>query len=292
MANENGPAARVQVFYNASAGGHCNLRLAALNSGFAAHGAETILTECGPGIDIAIDEAASHVSVLGGDGTVRHVASALAKHGRQLPLSIYPTGTVNLLHRELRFPTDPRQHAARLLGNIPGTQHYAATVNGSLFLACASVGPDSAAVASVSSGLKRRIGRAAYALSFLRVLVSWSRPTIKLEADGISVNCEAFYIANGRYFAGPWTFAPDASLEHPRLHVVALHRATRLDFFYYLVNVLRGRAASGPQITTFLCDSVTATAERRLPVQGDGDIVSTLPARFDIRAAPFLISPR
>src|SRR3546814_12519601 len=103
----------VQLIYNPTAGRHCPKRLAALRLGFEAGGARVILSESGPGLALAIDEDASHVCAIGGDGTVRHVALALARCGRALPLSIYPGGPVNLLHREFASPADPAAYARR-----------------------------------------------------------------------------------------------------------------------------------------------------------------------------------
>src|SRR3546814_17773104 len=99
----------VQLIYNPTAGRHCPKRLAALRLGFEAGGARVILSESGPGLALAIDEDASHVCAIGGDGTVRHVALALARCGRALPLSIYPGGPVTLLPREFASPAADRK---------------------------------------------------------------------------------------------------------------------------------------------------------------------------------------
>ncbi|HYD38332.1 MAG TPA: diacylglycerol kinase family protein, partial [Allosphingosinicella sp.] len=231
----------VQLFYNRAAGGHCPRRLEALRAGFEARGASVILSECGPGLEMEVGDGASHVCAVGGDGTLRHVVQALARCGRTLPLSHYPAGTVNLLHRERPCATDPDRHAERLLGGAEGGRLHPASVGDSLFLACASVGPDSRAVAGVSLGLKARIGKLAYAVAFLRLLFDWRRAPIRLAWDGGETVCEAFYVAKGRYFAGPWSFAPEASVAEPRLHAVALATARRRDFARFAWALWRGR---------------------------------------------------
>lgn len=277
----------VQLFYNRTAGGHCPRRLAALRSGFEAEGARVILSECGPGSTIAIDAEASHICALGGDGTARHVAHALSRCGRALPLSIYPAGTVNLLHRELGAPRDPGAHVLRALRGDATCFHYPVEINDTLFLACASVGPDSHAVAALSSALKRRIGRFAYAAAFLTTLFRWQRSEIILECDGRSIACEAFYVAKGRFFAGPWSFAPDARLAQPLLHVVALHRAGRLAYAHFVWALLRGRRVDElPGVTALTCTGFTARSSTPLPVQADGDIIARLPIEVRLRPDP------
>lgn len=277
----------VQIVVNPAAGGHCLKTVAALASALERSGAQVIRTECGPGRDAAIDPAAHHVCVVGGDGTVRHAARAIQACGRDVGLSIYPAGTINLLHRENPCDLDPDCFAARLLAGGEGRNHYAATLNDSLFLACASVGPDSAAVDGVSPRLKRLIGKAAYGVAFLKVLMFWPRPHISLQVDGRTIACEAFYVAKGRYFAGPWSFAPDARLTENRLHLVALTKASRWRYLRFLAAMLTDRPVS--KVPGVLCLEFTrleADCGRPVPVQADGDISAYLPARVSIYPEP------
>lgn len=283
----NGAGRTVQLIYNCSAGRHCRERVAALRRSYEANGARVILSECGPGAEIAIDEEASHVCAVGGDGTVRHVALAVARSGRPLPIGVYPGGTVNLLHRELASPLDPDEHALRALSGDGACVHYSVEINDTLFLACASIGPDSHTVAALSAPLKRRIGKLAYAAAFLQVLVRWPRHRIRLRHDGGELACEACYVAKGRYFAGPWSFAPDAQLCLPLLHVIALEGARRRDYARFLWAMLRGRRIDAlPGVVAFTCTALTLEAAVPLPVQADGDIVATLPACIRLKADP------
>jgi diacylglycerol kinase (ATP) len=277
----------VQLFYNRGAGGHCPHRLAALRAGFEAQGAKVILSECGPAHPIEVGEETSHVCAVGGDGTVRHVAIALARCGRTLPLSVYPAGTINLVHREQLFPLDPAGHATRLLAEKGAGPFHAAALNDTFFLACASVGPDSRAVAEVSLPLKRRIGKLAYAFAFARILLDWRRTPIRLAWESGELRCEAFYVAKGRYFAGPWSFAPEARIADPLLHVVALATARRRDFARFAFALWRGRrvdALSG--VTAFTCTGLEAEADLPLPIQADGDPVGILPLRIALHDTP------
>ena len=281
------PSPVVQLIYNRAAGGHCPRRLAALRAGLEARGARVFLSECGPGLAVEVGGEASHVCAVGGDGTLRHVALALARCGRALPLSFYPAGTVNLIHRERPCATDPEDHAERLLGDAEGGLLHPATVGDGLFLACASVGPDSRAVAGVSLPLKARIGKLAYAVAFARLLLDWRRVPIRLAWDGGSLACEAFYVAKGRYFAGPWSFAPGASVAEPLLHVVALETARRRDFARFALALWRGRPAGEvPGATSFTCTQLSAEADEPLPLQADGDAVATLPVRIAVHDTP------
>ncbi|HEX8622272.1 MAG TPA: hypothetical protein VF718_09895, partial [Allosphingosinicella sp.] len=193
----------------------------------------------------------------------------------------YPAGTVNLLHRERPCPTDPDGHASRLLGGEADGRLHPASIGDGLFLACASVGPDSRAVAELSLRLKARIGKLAYAVAFARLLLDWRRTTIRLEWDGGAMACEAFYVAKGRYFAGPWSFAPQASSAEPLLHVVALETARRRDFARFALALWRGKPVGAlPGVASFECTRLSAESDEALPVQADGDPVGALPVRI------------
>lgn len=226
---------------------------------------------------------ATHVCVAGGDGTVRHVGMALARSGRILPMAIWPAGTINLLARQLPARKRVADLAKALLGEGQGYPHHPVQMGETMFFACASIGPDSLAVAGVSHALKRRLGRMAYVVSLLRQLVAWPRHAIVLSADGCDHACEAVFIAKGRYYAGPWTFAPLASPGDGLLHVVMLETARRRDYARFMLDLMLGRdPARREGIRAITCRQLAIASERPLPVQVDGDPVGSLPVAMVI----------
>jgi diacylglycerol kinase family enzyme len=205
-------------------------------------------------------------------------------------MSIYPTGTVNLLAREYGYRRDAISFAGRILHSAAPRLQRVARIGETMMFTCASVGPDADAVAGVSPRLKQAIGRAAYGVAFLKTLARWPRRHLALEVDGgNAVACEAVYIAKGRYYAGPWSFAPGAAADDPFLHVVALKRARRRDFLRFLWALLRhANLARDPNLIRFTCAALSIEGEHA-PLQADGDIVTHLPAEIaiDPTAQPF-----
>ena len=271
----------IQLFVNPWAGSASRRRVAALRRELEAAGAQVILTPTG-GDELTVDPSATHIAAVGGDGTLRHVTAALWASGQPRVMSIFPTGTVNLLAREYGYRRDPISFAGRiLLARAPRLQRIA-RIGETMMFTCASVGPDAEAVAGLSPHLKRAIGRLAYGVAFLKTLIHWPRPTLRLEADGQTIACEAVYIAKGRYYAGPWSFAPGAAADDPFLHVVALKRARRRDFLRFLWALLRhADLARDPNLTGFTCVSLRIEGADA-PLQADGDIVAHLPAEITI----------
>lgn len=254
-----------------------------LNARLVELGARVILQESSPHAPIAIDPSADQICAMGGDGTLRHVAAAVARSGRNVPISVYPAGTINLVHREMGTPVDLSTFALALVHGTDWREHYTVALNDTLFLACASCGPDSRAVARVAPGSKRWMGRLAYAAAMVRLIFDWQRPEILLRHDGEQIACEAFYVAKGRYFAGPWSFAPAACLSQPSLRVIALRRARRRDYLRFMWTVWRGMPLEGwSNAVVFDCSRLEADGDRSMPVQADGDIVGKLPAMISI----------
>lgn len=277
----------VQIFYNPEAGSFSPRWFGRLTLALESLGARIIATPSSrASASLAIAPEATHICIAGGDGTVRHVAAALRASGRALPAAIYPAGTVNLLAREVGYRAEPVHFARCLLSSDASRAHHPVSLGETMFLACASVGPDSQAVARLSPRLKRLIGRAAYLVAFLGVLRRWTRPRITLQVEGREIACEAFYVAKGRYFAGHWTFAPLACLSEPVLHVVALPSARRRDFARFVLALLRGRDPAEAAAMRFTCTALSAACDVALPVQADGDIVAALPIRLKIGDAP------
>jgi diacylglycerol kinase (ATP) len=277
---------RVQLFYNPTSGSFSPRRLKALTSAFAAEGAVVIATPSVDSLPI-VPQDITHVCIAGGDGTVRHVAMNMARSSRALPLAIYPSGTINLLAREGGFQRSAASCAQALLRCEAGQPHHPVTVGGSLFLACASVGPDSLAVARVSPRLKRRMGRFAYVAAFLSVLWRWPRPRLRVTVDHREMECEAVYIAKGRYFAGPWSFAPAARVSDSVLHVLVLPRARRRDYLAFLWAMLRKLDPAGTSgIESFTCTALSIDGGDAFPVQADGDIIATCPVDLSLQMSP------
>ena len=282
------PQPIIQLFVNAKAGSSSRRRVAALQRELESGGARVIVTPTGSG-ELTVAEQATHVCAVGGDGTLRHVMAALSRSGRPRTMSVFPTGTVNLLAREYGYRCNSLSFAARILRDAPPRLQRMARIGETMMFTCASVGPDADAVAGVSPRLKRAIGRAAYGVAFLGTLIRWPRRQLSVAADGRTIACEALHVAKGRYYAGPWSFAPGAAADDPFLHVVALKQARRRDFVRFLWALLRhDDLTRDANLIHFTCAALTI-AGADAPLQADGDIVAHLPAEIaiDPTAQPF-----
>ncbi|NJO33659.1 MAG: hypothetical protein HC869_11475 [Rhodospirillales bacterium] len=91
------------------------------------------------------------VVAVGGDGTIRHVASTVA--GTDVPLGIIPLGTGNVLAHEIGLGREPKALAAALLSG-PAVSIVAPVANGEIFLLMAGAGFDGRVIQALNPSAK------------------------------------------------------------------------------------------------------------------------------------------
>ena len=131
---------------------------------------ETRVDDLGQGVTAeALAAGASAVLVAGGDGTVRTVTHALTD--TRVPLTIVPSGTGNLLARNLYLPLDAPETMVRAtfagdvhpidVGFTTLTREDRSTEEHA-FVVMAGIGLDAAMIANTNSQLKKKLGWVAY----------------------------------------------------------------------------------------------------------------------------------
>ena len=148
--------------------------------------------------------------ISGGDGTIS-VFLQDAPLERTV-IGLLPGGTANVVARDLLLPVDPRQAAEVMLRRHVcemdvGEARWPDGTRRRFILSCSS-GSIARAVADVSSGLKKVTGQGAYAVSFLKAIVTRQSAVVR-------VNDEEFDAAPAialltRHYAGGFVPAPSA----------------------------------------------------------------------------------
>jgi diacylglycerol kinase family enzyme len=272
----------ILVLHNPFAGSYDPAILQRLGGALEARGHSVRNLDCRT-FDPATASSWDLICIAGGDGTVREVVASLPADAP--PVAVYPLGTINLVAREAGYPADFAHFAERATSPAAHRLHHTGSVGALRFLCCLSVGPDSEAVARLSAPLKRRIGRLAYAVAAMRLLLRWPHPALVVTIDGGQWSCEAAYVFKGRYFAGPWTLAPRASLCEPGFEVLLIPRMRRRDFFRLCLYGLTGGRFADPQWIRRHGHDIEIGCDVSAPVQADGDIVGCLPVRIGPAAA-------
>ncbi|WNM27495.1 diacylglycerol kinase family protein [Demequina capsici] len=184
--------------------------------------------------EAAIEAGADVVVAVGGDGTVRAVAQALA--GRGIPMGIVPMGTGNLFARNLDLPLGDTQSILRTV--LEGAERKAdvgwmdirraypghGEDGRHLFLVIAGAGFDAEMVAGADDRLKRRLGWFAYFFAAIRHLGE-KRMKAWVSVDGgeeIVGHMRTVLMANIGKLPGGISLIPDATMDDGRLDVATL----------------------------------------------------------------------
>lgn len=226
----------------------------------------------------AIKDGATLVCPLGGDGTVRAVASALV--GSPIPVGLLPGGTGNLLARNLKLPTDDLGTAlsVALTGRDAPIDVGIVTWDAgepTVFLVMAGMGLDAETMASASDRLKRRIGWLAYVISGLKALVNPGfgvRVTAGSQRE-VSQHARMVVVGNCGELTGGVSLMPDARVEDGLLDVVLVTPRSISGWLPVGLHLLTGRRRGHPAVSRMVCREVEIRTRRPVQAQLDGDAV-------------------
>ena len=285
---KGGKSPRVLVIYNPAAGQWRKRRLqttlAALKGlGCAVHLFATQKAgDAQARAESLTSEDCDVVVAAGGDGTINEVANGLANApGPVPPLAIIPLGTANVLAQEIGLRGNPRAVARAIAGRARMTVHLG-EANGRYFVMMAGVGFDAHVVANVDLALKRRTGKIAYVVETLVQGLRYGFPRCRVTIDGQSHDACSVVVCNGRHYGGPFVAAPKASLAEPAFEVCLLEKGGYRHVIRYGAALVMGRLSSLPDVQILTGRTLRIEGNPGLPVQGDGDIIATLPVEIRV----------
>ena len=232
------------------------------------------------------------VVAAGGDGTVSDVIDGLM--GYPKPLGIIPTGTGNLIARELGIPQDV-DGAVLVIAAAPRSRTIdAMTIGGRVFLLNASVGISASVIASTTRKNKHRFGRVAYLGAAVQKLFTLKPRHLVVTVDGLAHEYRAVETAVmncGMLAKTLYPKGPEITIDDGHLDVWILGPKTIRDYPRYIRGVIAGRPLD---LARFIIAerSVSIRSHVPLPVQADGDIIGTTPVVVELlRGAVTVLVP-
>jgi len=178
----------------------------------------------------ALAEDVDAVLVAGGDGTVRAVSEAMA--GSDVPLTIVPSGTGNLLARNLLLPLDGPEAMVRATFDgdteaidvgFARLRRGDGTVDEHAFVVMGGMGLDAAMIANTNPQLKKSVGWVAYVDGAARSLVNAQPFRIMYELPGHrlhSARVQSVLFANCGSLPAGLELIPEASVSDGELDIV------------------------------------------------------------------------
>lgn len=224
----------------------------------------------------AIAEGATLVCPLGGDGTVRAVATALVE--QNVPLGLLPGGTGNLVARNLKLPVDDLD--AALLVAVTG-QDCRIDVGlvrfddgpAEAFLVMTGMGLDGEIMAEVDEGLKRTVGWWAYLISGARALFRFGfEVSVQVGPQRLMrQHARTVLVANCGELTAGVRLVREASVTDGRLDALVASPNSLSGWVAVVLHVLSARRRGHPALVHLTAPQVEITAKRPVACQLDGD---------------------
>lgn len=260
----------------------------------------TSIAEPGGGqAEAALASGATEVVVVGGDGTLRHVAGVLA--GTGVPIGVVPTGTGNVLAHTLGVPGAARDAARCALGDrVRPIDAMRVRLDGGephLALLLCGLGYDGRVMAGLGEPLKLRLGAAAYFVSAARALAA-PRFGVHVSADPGTArealhDGEALSVMVGNVGRLPpgVTLMPAARPDDGVLDAAIVRPRSLWGWGAIVAQTVAGLHGRRPVVVTPRSARFVVEAEPPQPAQIDGDAVGCV-RRLEVGVAPRAVCVR
>ena len=223
------------------------------------------------------------VVAAGGDGTVSAVIDGLA--GAAIPLGIIPTGTANLIARELNIPLEVDE-AAALIARAPLARRIdAMRIGGRVYVLIAGVGISASVARGTTRRNKNRFGLIAYLGAAILRSPEFRPRHLEVTVDGTAEKHHAVEVAVancGILAKMVFPKGPEIHVDDGHLDVWILGTKTLLDYPRYIFRILTGRPATPRARFIKATKSIVIESAAPLPVQADGDIIGTTPVEIEV----------
>lgn len=221
------------------------------------------------------------VIVAGGDGTVSSAARGIVETG--LPLGILPMGTANDLARTLEIPDDLAR-AADVIAQGVTRRIDLGSVNGHYFFNVASIGLSAELARNLCRDTKKRWGRLGYAIAAFRALAS-ARPFstwIKNKGETTYVKTLQIAVGNGVHYGGGNVVHHSAEIDDGYLDLYSLEMRSVWKLALMAPSFRAGGHGAWNEVRTARCVEFEIETRKPRPVNADGELVTSTPARFRV----------
>lgn len=232
----------------------------------------------------AIEQRVPLVIVGGGDGTLSAVVRYFVQSDSVL--GVMPLGTGNQFARDLGIPINI-EAACRVLTEGREVAVDLGVAGNDYFLNVATIGLTTLIAEALTKDAKKRLGRFAYFAALLKALrhVHRFQATITTDEGTQTVRTIQIVIGNGRFHAGPFPLAPDATITDGTLNVYALTASSRWQLLQFVLSLPGGRHVGLPTVPAFRTSGGKIETVPPQNVIVDGEIVFRTPLQFGLAPA-------
>lgn len=221
----------------------------------------------------AVRGGAAVVFAVGGDGTVRACAQALA--GTAVPLAVVPAGSANLTASALGVPAGmARALQVGLAGEV--RQIDLAVADGMTCVAMAGIGLDAAVVGAAPAQLRQHAGWLGYAAAAVPRLAGASAGfTLRLDGGPpLARRARSVAVGNVGLLPGGFLLLPDARLDDGLLDTAILAPSGLAGWVSVGIRVLGRSRHDDHHLERYQAREVEIGSDAELARQVDGEVIA------------------
>ncbi|MFH1537412.1 MAG: diacylglycerol kinase family protein [bacterium] len=245
----------------------------------------------------AIKNGSEFIVALGGDGTINEVVNGFFENGsltrEGTTLGIVSGGTGGDFIKTLGIPRAVPEAAAVLAGGrtmvcdagrIRCAGHDGAEIE-HYFINIADFGLGGLSVEKVNSTTKIFGSFLTFFIGIARASFAYKNQPVEITIDGERIGerrIKSVVIANGQYFGGGMRMAKEAAPDDGLFEMLILGDLRILEGALLMPRMYRGDILDHPKVERFKGRVLSATSDRRVLLDVDGEQVGRLPATFEL----------
>jgi|GEM_PF-1033362 len=225
----------------------------------------------------------SMIAGMGGDGTLNEIVQSLVK--TEVPMGIIPTGTANVLARDLGIPQSIEEACEILVSgtakSIPvGKIIRKEPADSRYFLLVCGAGWDGLVCKSVNPTIKNSLGKGAYALETLKTIVQANLEHFDVHTAEETFLASTMIASVTGHYGGNLPITPDASPFDEKFHIFMLKSRSRRAMVELFGRISLGKLES---MKGMMRSSSAEISIHRpgIPLQIDGDYYGETPASIE-----------
>jgi diacylglycerol kinase (ATP) len=230
------------------------------------------------------------IVVVGGDGTLNEVVNGIV--GTDAEVAVLPNGTGQDFGRTHDIPTKFDDAVRVAVEGVArevdlGRASFVApdgTETSRVFANVGSAGMSGAVAARANTGSKALGGRATFYYALVREFLAWQNTDVTVAFAGGHRRgpMHDVIVANGRWHGGGMKLAPNAHPADGEFDIVLIGDVGKLDFVTTSPKLYKGGHVGHRKVEVVRSSHVEIDAAEPIPLELDGEVAGTTPARFEI----------
>jgi len=232
----------------------------------------------------ALEQGATRIIAVGGDGTINEVASVLV--GKSIALGIIPVGSGNGLARHLNIPLNYKKAFQKALVGAT-IKIDVGHINNRPFFCTAGVGFD-AAVAHRFANSKGR-GLLNYIKATIITLFKYKPIQVSINNAPVE-NIFSLSIANANQFGNNAFISPFSNIQDGQLELVKIDILNKLQAGIIAVRLFKKSIHHSNDVHIIACKTASIYYVKNAPIHIDGENLVTDNELLNITISPFALN--